>query len=63
MDVIKMADHIIDIGYEGGRNGGSIVAEGTPETVSQDPKSYTARFLKEELAETHELVQESQDKA
>lgn len=63
MDVIKMADHIIDIGYEGGRNGGSIVAEGTPETVSQDPKSYTARFLKEELAETRELVQESQDKA
>ncbi len=49
MDVIKMMDHIIDIGYEGGRGGGMIVATGTPEEVAQDSKSYTARFLKKEL--------------
>lgn len=49
MDVIKMADHIIDIGYEGGRGGGEIVAEGTPELVAADEKSYTAKFLKKEL--------------
>ncbi len=49
MDVIKMVDHIIDIGYEGGRAGGAIVAEGTPEEVSLDTKSYTAEFLNKEL--------------
>ncbi|WP_430908056.1 excinuclease ABC subunit UvrA [Maribacter sp. 2-571] len=49
MDVIKMADHIIDIGYEGGRGGGMIVAEGSPEKVAKDTKSYTAKFLKREL--------------
>ncbi|WP_445384965.1 excinuclease ABC subunit UvrA [Robiginitalea sp. IMCC44478] len=49
LDVIKMVDHIIDIGYEGGRSGGEIVSVGTPEEVSRDPKSYTARFLKQEL--------------
>lgn len=51
MDVIKMADHIIDIGYEGGRAGGMIVAEGTPEEVAKDERSYTAHFLKRELPE------------
>ena len=49
MDVIKMVDHIIDIGYEGGRGGGMLVAKGTPEQVAKDPKSYTAKFLKKEL--------------
>jgi len=49
MDVIKMVDHILDIGYEGGRGGGMIVAEGTPEVVALDKKSYTAKFLKKEL--------------
>jgi len=49
MDVIKMVDHIIDIGYEGGRGGGMIVAIGTPEEVAKDNKSYTAKFLKSEL--------------
>ncbi|NAS13130.1 excinuclease ABC subunit UvrA [Poritiphilus flavus] len=49
MDVIKMVDHIIDIGYEGGRGGGTIVAEGTPEEVAADLKSYTAQFLIKEL--------------
>ncbi|MEM8762904.1 MAG: excinuclease ABC subunit UvrA [Bacteroidota bacterium] len=49
LDVIKMMDHIIDIGYEGGRGGGMIVATGTPEEVAKDEKSHTARFLKKEL--------------
>ncbi len=49
MDVIKMVDHIIDIGYEGGKNGGMIVAKGTPEELIKDDKSYTAQFLKKEL--------------
>ncbi|PKV51108.1 excinuclease ABC subunit A [Aquimarina sp. MAR_2010_214] len=49
MDVIKMADYIVDIGYEGGKNGGKIVAKGTPEEIIKDKKSYTAQFLKKEL--------------
>lgn len=49
MDVIKMADHIIDIGPEGGDKGGNIVCKGTPEEVAQDKVSHTARFLKAEL--------------
>jgi len=49
MDVIKIVDYIIDIGYEGGRGGGQVVCEGTPEEVAQDTRSYTARFLKREL--------------
>ncbi len=50
LDVIKIVDYIIDIGYEGGRGGGKIVAKGTPEEVCKDNKSYTAKFLKKELA-------------
>ena len=49
MDVIKMVDYIIDIGYEGGRSGGQLVAKGTPEEVAKDKKSYTATFLLREL--------------
>lgn len=49
MDVIKMADYIIDIGYEGGKGGGKVVATGTPEEIIEDKKSYTAKFLKKEL--------------
>jgi len=49
LDVIKMADYIIDIGYEGGQNGGNVVAKGTPEEIIKDKKSYTAKFLKKEL--------------
>lgn len=49
LDVIKMADYIIDIGYEGGKNGGEVVATGTPEEVAKDKKSYTAHFLQKEL--------------
>ena len=49
MDVIKMVDYVIDIGYEGGKNGGKIVAEGSPEQLIKDKKSYTAQFLEKEL--------------
>ena len=46
LDVIKVADHIIDLGPEGGINGGTIIAEGTPEEVSKVSNSYTGQFLK-----------------
>lgn len=46
LDVIKSADHIIDLGPEGGDNGGTIVAQGTPEEVAENKKSYTGKFLK-----------------
>ena len=49
LDVIKMVDYIIDIGYEGGKGGGEVVAKGTPEQIIKDKKSYTAQFLKLEL--------------
>ncbi len=45
LDVIKTADHIIDLGPEGGDEGGNIVAEGTPENVALNPNSYTGKFL------------------
>ena len=50
MDVIKLADYIIDIGPEGGKAGGEVVAKGTPEEIIKNKKSYTAQFLKKELA-------------
>ena len=46
LDVIKTADHIIDMGPEGGLGGGVVVAEGTPEAVAKHPKSFTGRYLK-----------------
>ena len=49
MDVIKLADHIIDVGPEGGKHGGQIIAEGTPEQIIKSKKSLTARFLKKEM--------------
>jgi excinuclease ABC subunit A len=52
LDVIKTADHIIDMGPEGGINGGEIIAEGTPEKVSRVTKSYTGSFVKELLGST-----------
>ncbi|MBL0139188.1 MAG: excinuclease ABC subunit UvrA [Bacteroidetes bacterium] len=51
MDVIKIADHIIDLGPEGGQRGGTIVCEGTPEEIIKNKKSITAEFLKKELQE------------
>ena len=49
MDVIKSADYIIDLGPDGGRNGGEVVATGTPEQVAQSANSITAKYLKDEL--------------
>ena len=49
MDIIKTVDHIIDLGPEGGLAGGQIVCEGSPEEVAKDKKSYTAKFLMDEL--------------
>lgn len=49
LDVIKLADYIIDMGPEGGRNGGTILSTGTPEEVAKSKKGYTPQFLKEEL--------------
>ena len=49
LDVIKVADYIIDLGPEGGDGGGNIVAIGTPEEVSQNKNSYTGKFLKKIL--------------
>lgn len=50
MDVIKCADYVIDMGPEGGRNGGEVVTFGTPEEVAASPKSITARYIGTELA-------------
>ena len=49
LDVIKAADYVIDIGPEGGRGGGKVVATGTPEEIVQNPQSHTGVFLKKEL--------------
>ncbi len=49
LDVIKMADYIIDLGPEGGEAGGRVVVAGSPEEIITDKKSYTAKFLKEKL--------------
>ena len=50
MDVIKVADHIIDIGPEGGKNGGKILCAGTPEEIIKNKESFTAKFLREEIS-------------
>jgi excinuclease ABC subunit A len=52
LDVIKTADHIIDLGPEGGDKGGRVVATGTPEEVAEAPQSYTGRFLQQALAKS-----------
>ena len=49
LDVIKMADYIIDMGPEGGKGGGELLSYGTPEEVAKSPKGYTPKFLREEL--------------
>ena len=49
LDLIKCADYIIDLGPEGGENGGKVVAEGTPEEVAKSKKSFTAEYLKEKI--------------
>jgi excinuclease ABC subunit A len=50
LDVVKLADYVIDIGYEGGKGGGEVVAKGTPEEIVKNKMSYTAQFLKKELS-------------
>lgn len=49
LDIVKSADHIIDLGPEGGDEGGMVIAQGTPEEVSANPDSYTGQFLKNKL--------------
>ena len=49
LDVVKVADHIVDIGPEGGAGGGQVVATGTPEEVARAKGSYTGQYLKELL--------------
>jgi len=49
LDVIKTVDHIIDIGPEGGKGGGTVMVKGTPEVVIKNKSSHTAKFLKKEL--------------
>jgi len=50
LEVIKTADHVIDLGPEGGDRGGEIVAEGTPEDVARNPASHTGKYLREALS-------------
>ncbi|MFK7813455.1 MAG: excinuclease ABC subunit A, partial [Maribacter sp.] len=49
IELIKCADYIIDLGPEGGANGGSLLAEGTPEEVAKSKESFTARYLSEKI--------------
>ena len=49
LDIIKVADHIIDMGPEGGKGGGQVIASGTPEEVAQAPQSFTGHYLKDYL--------------
>ena len=55
MDVIKCADHVIDLGPEGGDKGGYLIAAGTPEEVAQCAASYTGQFLQEKLSRKEPL--------
>ena len=52
MDIIKCADYIIDIGPEGGNDGGCVVATGTPEEVAANPNSHTGKYLTEKLTKS-----------
>jgi excinuclease ABC subunit A len=54
LDVIKMADYIIDLGPEGGDGGGEVIAEGSPEDIVKVKGSYTAKYLKEKLKQERE---------
>ncbi|MGE5224234.1 MAG: excinuclease ABC subunit UvrA, partial [Omnitrophica WOR_2 bacterium] len=58
LDIIKVADYIIDLGPEGGDRGGEIIAQGTPEQVAQIEASYTGKFLQEMLAEQGMMTRE-----
>ncbi len=56
LDVIKLADYIIDMGPEGGRNGGRVLSTGTPEQVAQSDKGETPRFLRAELEASERII-------
>ena len=60
-DIIKVADHLIDLGPEGGEGGGRIIAQGTPEDVARLGKGYTARYLEAELAQYRDLQHREQN--
>ncbi len=62
LDIIKVADYIIDLGPEGGDQGGRLIAEGTPEEICDFPGSYTGQFLRKYLAENHTTISKSGDK-
>jgi excinuclease ABC subunit A len=51
LDVIKTADYIIDMGPEGGARGGTVIAQGTPEEIAENEKSYTGMYVKKYLKE------------
>ena len=53
MDVIKSVDYLIDIGPNGGKNGGEVVGQGTPEQITKIKESYTGKFLSKELDYNH----------
>jgi excinuclease ABC subunit A len=55
LEVIKTADWVLDLGPEGGDKGGEIVAEGTPEDVAKEPRSYTGQYLKDILARSERV--------
>ena len=55
LDVIKTADYIIDLGPEGGDGGGTIIAEGTPEKIAENPDSYTGIYIKKMLERARKL--------
>ena len=56
LDVIKVADHIIDLGPEGGEGGGQIIASGTPEAICKVKESYTGQYLKKYMIEKNNHV-------
>ena len=58
LDVIKTADHIIDIGVDGGENGGTVVATGTPEEIAKSKKSYTGKYIAKILKKKNRLLQD-----
>ena len=62
LDVIKMADHIIDLGPEGGNRGGTIVATGTPEEIAKVKESYTGKFLGPVLEQTKKFMKAAKNK-
>lgn len=60
LDIIKVADHIIDLGMEGGERGGELIVEGTPEEIIKNKNSFTAHYLKLELEEQEKISAEKQ---